>query len=103
MPFTTNQGTLQIGGTLVGRLSVAAFGSYSEGTAFGGQPGSYRAATGTAQVNYGLSRCCSMFASVGYYDHRLIDVTTAIGFPGTYARRTARVGFSYWLPLYGTF
>lgn len=103
-PFTTDQASLQIGGTLIDRLTLSVFGSFSEGTTLEGQEGSFRASNATAQINYGLSRCCAMFASYALYNHRLRDIATAApGIPGTYIRYTTRVGFSYWLPLYGTF
>ena len=103
-PFTTDQASLQVSGTIVERLTLSMFGSFSKGTTLEGQEGSYRASTATAQINYGLSRCCAMFTSFNYYDHRLQDLSNAAtGIPGSYARYTARVGFSYWLPLYGTF
>jgi hypothetical protein len=102
-PFTTDQASMQISATIIDRLSVSAFGSYSRGAAVEGQRGAFEAGTGTAQFNYGLSRYWSVFGNVTYYDHRLREVNTASGIPPAYGRHTVRVGFSYWLPLYGTF
>jgi hypothetical protein len=102
-PFTTDQITLQLNGA-AGRVSLSVFGAYTAGSTLAGQPGSYTAAAATAQVNYGLARCCGIFANFNYYDHQLRDVSALpVEFPATYGRHAIRVGLSYWLPLYGSF
>ena len=102
-PFTTDYASLQIGGTVFERLTLSGFGSFSRGTAVAGQRGSYEAGNVTAQFNYGLSRRWGFFTTVSYYDHRMRDVSDESGIPPAYGRHTIRAGFSYWLPLYGTF
>jgi len=92
-------------GTFGSRIEAALSGAFSNGEAGGGQDGgSYTAYSGTAQMRYALSRCCAATVQYDYYHYRLSDFTILpLGFPPEYDRNAIRVGFTLWLPLYGSY
>lgn len=58
----------------------------------------------TLEFQYGLASWSALFGSYSFYHHRVEDPTlVASGFPPRYDRHSVRVGFSFWVPLYGAF
>jgi hypothetical protein len=103
-PFATTTSTLQIDATPTNRITFGISATYSKGAGLATQSGAFETASGLAQIRYGLGRCCGVFSSYGFYNHRLHDLLTIpVGFPEQYYRHVVRVGFTWWLPLYGTF
>ncbi|MGH9348920.1 MAG: hypothetical protein ACRD26_16810 [Vicinamibacterales bacterium] len=102
--FLTDVAALWIGGNIGQSWIVAVNGSFSEGRPHEGEIGSYESMNGTAQVQYALTRCCTVLGSYSYYAHRLRDLSSIpAGFPNRFDRSAVSVGFTIWLPLYGAF
>lgn len=102
--FLATVGSMNVGGTIVGPLQVGLAAAYSEGVARDRETGSYQIFAGTMQLQYAVSRCCDLFGSYAYYQHRVLDVAAVpVGFPSAYDRNAVRVGLSILLPLHGTF
>jgi hypothetical protein len=102
--FVTTAVSLWTGGTIGTRANVSITGTYSDGKAHEGDTGSFSSLGGTAQIQYAVSRCCSLVTSYSYYEHRILDVAAVpTGFPSDFTRNAVRVGMTVWLPLYGTF
>lgn len=100
-PFTTDTGSVRLGGLLSERLALWLVGTMSRGSAVVGEVGSFRTAMIAAQSHFALSRCCSVFANYTYYEHRLRDIGSLPGgFPQGYDRNSVRVGVTLWQPLY---
>ncbi len=97
--------SLRTDGTMGSRIEAAFSGAFSNGESGGGQGGgSYSAYSGSAQMRYAFSRCCAATLQYDYYHYRLTDFTTLpLGFPPEYDRNAIRVGFTLWLPLYGSY
>ncbi|MEZ5287579.1 MAG: hypothetical protein R2712_22805 [Vicinamibacterales bacterium] len=57
----------------------------------------------SAELRYAISTWSAVFGSYGYYDHQIDDPSLVSGFPTRYARHSARVGLTLWLPMYGSF
>ncbi len=103
-PFATNLVSLHLDGVVSRRTNIGISGVYSRGAALVTNAGKFESAAASAQVQYALARCCGVFASYGYNKHRLLEVVSApSGYPSRYDRHSVRVGFSFWLPLYGAF
>lgn len=103
--FYANAAALQLGG-LIGRRVDAAFSAAmanGRSVAGEGEGGRYGRFTGTAQMRWALSRCCATILSYDYYNYRLRNVTLPEGYPATLDRNAIRVGFTVWLPLYGSY
>jgi hypothetical protein len=102
--FVTTAASLWTGGTIGSKSNISITGTFADGKPHEGDLGSFRAYGATAQIQYLLSRCCSLVTSYSYYQHDIRDVTAVpVGFPSTFERNTVRVGMSFWLPLFGTF
>jgi hypothetical protein len=102
-PFATNTATLQLHATPSNRISFGISGTHSKGAGLATRSGDFETASAFGQVRYGLGRCCGIFSSYGFYSHRLHDLLSVpVGFPQQYYRHVVRVGFTWWLPLYGT-
>ena len=103
-PFATNIGTVQLQATLSERLTFGVAGVYSKGSGIETNTGAFDTAEAQAQFRYGLGRCCGVFSSYSFYSHHVRDVANlAPDFPEQYRRHVARVGMTFWLPLYGSF
>ena len=103
-PFATTTTTLQIDATPSNRVTFGISGTYAKGAGLATRSGDFETASALAQIRYGLGRCCGIFTSYGFYNHRLHDLLSIpVGFPEQYYRHVARVGFTWWLPLYGSF
>lgn len=103
-PFATDAATLRLEVVTSPRFNYSVGGTYTQGSVLGGDTGSFEATAFTAQMQYGIARCCGVFSNYTYYNHRLEDLSTLPeGFPARYDRHSIRVGLTVWLPLYGTF
>lgn len=102
--FLTDMLSLWLGGTVGRKWVVALTGSMSRGRSHEGEVGSFDSLNGTAQIQYAVSRCCSLLTSYSYYAHRLRDLASLPpGFPDRFDRNTVRAGVTVFLPLYGAF
>jgi hypothetical protein len=96
--------TVNVNGTVARRLRLAMMGNYLKGATLLGSTGSTEGLGGSVSLRYGFGRWLGMFASYSYYHHEVEAlVPIAAGIPPLYDRQSARVGFTMWLPLYGTF
>ena len=104
-PVDNKNFALTLNGTVLRRLHLAVTGNYMKGTTLAGTAMSHTAATGgNLGLQYGFKRSFGVYATYSYYHHRLENgLPTAAGIPPLYDRQSARVGFTLWLPLYGTF
>ena len=103
-PFATQAGTLQLNAAVSNRVTFAVSGIYSKGAGLQTNTGSFETAQAQGQVQFGLGRCCGTFASYSFYNHRMRDLTfVSANFPERYTRHAIRAGFTFWLPLYGSF
>jgi hypothetical protein len=103
-PFISDMFSMQLGAAPSSRIQASVVGGYSRGSALIGTTGSFEAATGSAQLQVGLSSCCGIYTSYSYYQHRLLELSEIpVGFPSQYGRHSIRVGMTVWLPLYGSF
>jgi hypothetical protein len=102
--FLTNMMTAWAGGR-IGRDWLLTFsGSFSDGTANEGDVGSFTSSNGMAQLQYSVMRCCTIITGYSFYTHRLRDVAAVpLGFPSHFDRNAVSVGFSMWMPFYGSF
>ena len=55
------------------------------------------------EVRYALSHWAAVFGAYAFYHHRIDDETLVTGFPPRYERHSARIGVTFWLPVYGAF
>ena len=103
--FPGNALSFRADGTMGSRLEAAFTGAFSNGeNGGGGENGSYSAYSGSAQMRYALSRCCAATVQYDYYHYTLRDFTILpLGLPPQYDRNAIRVGFTVWLPLYGSY
>jgi opacity protein-like surface antigen len=102
--FATDSATLQIDGMPSRKTEISISTGYSNGRSGGNQgPGRFETYAGSAQFRYALSRVCAAMVNYDYFYYRLRDIQDlASGFPKEYDRNAVRVGFTFWLPLYGS-
>jgi hypothetical protein len=102
--FVTSTGTIRLDAAVSRRLRMAFSGIYTEGTGRLTGAGSFQTSSARAQLQYGFGPCCGIFTSYGFYNHNLRDISRLpIGYPPQYNAHNIRVGFTWWLPLYGSF
>jgi hypothetical protein len=102
--FITTAATVWAGGSLGQRAILSLNGTYSDGGSQPGEIGTFDSMGGTAQLEYRVSRCCTVVTSYGYYQHQLQQVANLPdGFPRSIENNSIRLGLTFWLPLYGTF
>lgn len=102
--FLTSYGSVWAGGSIGPRAMASLSGTYSAGSAHQGDAGSFRSVGGTGQLQYYVSRCCSVVTNYSFYEHQLREVAAVpAGFARTVDRNAVRVGMTLWLPLHGTF
>lgn len=103
-PFATTAATLHFEAAMSRRVRTNVSGTYSNGAGLQSNSGAFDMASVLTQLQYGLGRCCGLFTSYSFYNHRLRDLSSLpVGFPEQYNRHVARLGFTWWLPLYGSF
>jgi hypothetical protein len=102
--FLTDSAMLSVGGEFAAQLTFAATGSLANGAPHEGETGSFENQAGTAQIEYTLSRCCSLVGIYSYTHYRLRDLAAVPqGFPNRLERSSLQVGMTVWLPLHGAF
>jgi len=103
-PFEANSATLALETTPSRRFSAGGTAGYSRGGARRSTTGGFTQASATARLQYafGPSFGATLSYAYGHYRFRDVDVALA-GAPSQFGRHSVRVGFTYWLPLYGTF
>ncbi|HET7218503.1 MAG TPA: hypothetical protein VFJ02_10670 [Vicinamibacterales bacterium] len=103
--FPTNAVSVRVDGTMSRRIEVAASTAYSTGQSGAGETGGdFRAYSGDVQLRFALARCCATSVTYDYYIYRLNDIPDVpSGIPSNYDRNAIRVGFTLWLPLYGSY
>lgn len=100
-PFTTDTGTVTLGGTVGERYTVALVGVASQGSSITASTASFEARSATAQFQYAIARRWVLFGSYSYYSHRLSDlVALPETFPQRFNRHSLRIGLSLGVPLY---
>ena len=100
-PFVTYSGTLSVHAVVSERVSIGALHWITDGSAGGEGGGGFRGANSVMNVHVALARCCSLFGSYSYYQHRLRDIAAApTGFPLHYDRQSVRAGLTFWMPVY---
>jgi hypothetical protein len=103
-PFESDAATLSVTGTAWGRLSVGATGGLTRGRVSGPGPGDYDQKMVNAQLGYGFGSRVGLVVGYAYNTHEFRDVTVAASsFPTQFGRHSARVGLTFWVPLYGSF
>jgi hypothetical protein len=103
-PFLTDAATTQLDGQPWGKIRVLAMGNYSHGRSEITETGEFEGVTGLAQVRYQATRYIEISGTYNYYAHRLFGVEVLQpAFPRKYTINAARVGVTFWLPLYGAF
>jgi len=103
--FSTDAMNLRADGMMGRRLTSAFALSYANGRSnIGLDLGRYRSYSATAQMQYGLSRCCAMSVNYDYYNYKLEGlVGLPTDLPRAYDRNAIRFGFTLWVPLYGSY
>jgi hypothetical protein len=103
--FPTDAISVRADGTIGPKVETALSVAYSTGRSGGvEQGGNFGAYGGTAQLRYALARCCAMSVNYDYYLYRLRNFSSLpVGLPAEYDRNAIRVGFTLWLPLYGSY
>ena len=102
--FETTTASMLVEAAVSRRVIFGISGIYTDGAGTETTSGSFQTASLRSQIQYGFSACCGMFASYGYYNHNLRDVSRLpVGYPPQYHGHNVRLGFTWWLPLYGSF
>lgn len=103
-PFVTDMLSARSLALFAERLQLSVTGSVSRGASRLTETGEFRNLIATLQLHYALSRWCAVFTNVSHYSYRLLDLELVQpGFPSRYDLNSVRLGFSFWLPLYGRF
>jgi hypothetical protein len=103
--FATNSAGASLSGLLGSRVETSISTAYSNGQSGGlGTSGRFENYSGSLQMLYAFSRCCATTLNYDYYVYRFQDVADLPNlFPPDFDRQAIRVGFTIWLPLYGTY
>jgi hypothetical protein len=102
--FLTTTGSMLIEAMFSRRVIFGISGIYTDGEGTETASGSFQTASLRSQIQLGFSACCGMFASYGYYNHNVRDISRLpVGYPPQYHGHAVRLGFTWWLPLYGSF
>jgi hypothetical protein len=101
--YITNSGLVSVGGLLATRLDLTFSGGLAGGSVpdVTNVPSSYTTATGSAQLRFALTRTLALVGGYSHYWYDYKDTVLPEGFPPQFSRKTARIGLSFWLPLYG--
>ena len=103
-PFESNSATLALETTPGRRFSAGGTAGYSKGGARRSTTGGFTQASATARLQYAFGPSFGATVSYAYGHYRFSDIDVALaGAPSRFGRHSVRVGFTYWLPLYGTF
>lgn len=107
VPVLSDTVSVNLLGAASRKLRFSVYGSYARAVSVSDDvslESRTEVAGATTEVRYALATSLGLFASYGFYHHRLEgDTVTAPGFPSRYDRQSARIGLTLWLPLYGAF
>jgi hypothetical protein len=91
--FLTSYFALRTGGNIGRRWTAVAAASRADGRPHAGDVGSFEGAALTSQLQFAVSRCCSLVGSYSYYQHHLRDLRAVpAGLPRQFERNTAQIG-----------
>ena len=101
--FASNESGVIANGLIGSRVEASLAATFSKGRAGGGSTtGEYENYTGSMQLRYAFSRCCAASVNYDYYAYEFLDVADLPSdFISNFDRQAIRVGFTFWLPLYG--
>jgi hypothetical protein len=103
--FATDSARASVSGLINSRMETSLSATYSNGRSGGlGTTGRFENYNGSLQVRYAISRCCATAVNYDYYFYdfqNVVDLPS--GFSPSFDRQAIRVGFTVWLPLYGTY
>ena len=107
IPVMNDMGQLTVAGSSGRKFRYSILASASRGDFLSLAPGSSNTTDvvgASGEVRYAVANWAALFATYGFYHHR-IDAPTAValGFPTRYERQSIRLGMTLWLPLYGAF
>jgi hypothetical protein len=93
------------GGFLAPRVELVLTGAYANGHAGEGvnEVGRYESYNAGAQLRLALTRWWSATVNYQRYDYSLHGVDLPEGLAPDFGRNAVRVGFTFWLPLYGAY
>jgi hypothetical protein len=102
--FATDAASASVSGLVSSRVEMSLTAMYSNGRSGGADTsGRFQNSSGSAQLLYAISRRYAASVNYDYYVYHFQDVSDlASGFPPDFDRHAIRVGFTIWLPLYGT-
>jgi hypothetical protein len=103
--FNTDAVVVETEGALSRRLDLSVSVAYSNGrTGAGDSASRFASYGGLSQLRYAIARCCAATVNYDYYYYSLQDVAgVPSGVPPQYDRNSVLVGFTLWLPLYGSY
>lgn len=103
-PFESNAVTFSVEAAPSRRFSTGGTAAYSSGGAQRSAGGRFSQVSANARLQYAFGASFGATLSYAYGQYRFRDVAVALaGAPPQFGRHSLRVGFTYWLPLYGTF
>jgi hypothetical protein len=103
-PFASNALSVRADGLATSRMQLGLSGAYSRGAALITNSSTFKTQGVSAQLQFLLSRCCSLFTTYRYYKHDLRNVLLVPnGFPPKYDRNSVQLGLTVWFPLHGNF
>jgi hypothetical protein len=103
-PFATDAAFLRLAGSVARKLELVVSGGYSAGRQPSIEsPGQFNSRSGSAEARYRLARSVGVHVNYTYFDSRMRGFREPQpGIPAQFTRNVLNVGFSLWLPLYGT-
>jgi hypothetical protein len=103
--FATDSASTSVSGLVNSRIETSFSATYSNGHSGGADTtGRFENYSGSMQLLYAISRCCAMALNYDYFVYRFQNVPDLPSqFPPSFDRQAVWVGFSIWLPLYGTY
>ena len=103
--FATDAMRISADGAMGRRVQASVAVAYSNGqSSAADSPSRFSSYGSLAQIRYGLARCCALSVDYDYYFYHLDDVTgLPEAVPARYDRHAVRFGFSFNLPLYGSY
>jgi hypothetical protein len=103
--FASNLAGASVSGLINSRIETSLSATYENGRSGGADTtGRYENYSGSLQLRYAISRCCATAVNYDYYFYNFQDVVDLpSSFVPRYDRQAVRVGFTIWLPVYGTY
>ena len=103
--FASNLAGASVSGLVSSRIETSLSATYENGRSGGADTtGRYENYSGSLQLRYAISRCCATAVNYDYYFYNFQNVVDLpSGFVPRYDRQAVRVGFTIWLPVFGTY